>query len=127
TDFAAHELLCYRVPHPVELVERQKALWQPLLDWAALNLDAPLLVTEGLASLEQPPTTLAALRHAVERRDDWRLTALALAVRVSGSLLVGLALAERRLDASAAFEVAELDESFTIERWGEDPEATARR
>ncbi|SMF43168.1 Chaperone required for the assembly of the F1-ATPase [Tistlia consotensis] len=125
--FAEHELLCYRAPNPAELAERQKAVWQPLLDWAALGLDAPLVATEGLASVPQPPDALAALRRAVERQDDWRLAALALAVRVSGSLVVGLALAEGRLDATGAFEAAELDESFTIERWGEDPEAAKRR
>ncbi len=125
--FAGHELLCYRASHPEALVERQRAQWQPLLDWAALELDAPLAVTEGVLSVEQPPDALAALCRAVERYDDWRLTALALAVRISGSLVVGLALAEGRIDARAAFEAAELDESFSIEQWGEDAEAAKRR
>lgn len=124
--FAEHELLCYRAPHPEALVERQKAAWQPLLDWAALNLDAPLAAGTGL-QIEQPAEALAALRRAVERHDDWRLTGLALAVRVSGSLVVGLALAAGRLDAAGAFEAAELDESYSIEQWGEDAEAAKRR
>ncbi|MEX0760236.1 MAG: ATP12 family protein, partial [Tistlia sp.] len=125
--FAEHELLCYRADHPAALVERQKATWQPLLDWAALAQDAPLVVTAGLASVPQPPDSLAALRRALERRDDWRLAGLALAVRVAGSLVVGLALAEGRLDAAGAFEAAELDESFGLERWGADEEAARRR
>lgn len=124
--FAEHELLCYRAPHPEALVERQKVAWQPLLDWAALALDAPLAAGDSL-QIEQPGEALAALRRAVERQDDWRLTGLALAVRVSGSLVVGLALAEGRLDAHGAFEAAELEESYSIELWGEDAEAAKRR
>lgn len=126
-DFAEHELLCYRAEAPAALVERQKARWQPLLDWAALALDAPLLVTRGVIGVDQPAESLAALRRALERHDDWRLAALALAVRVSGSLVVGLALSAGRLDAASAFEAAELDESFSLERWGEDAEAATRR
>lgn len=126
-EFGAHELLCYRAHHPSALVERQMAAWQPLLDWAALRLDAPLLVTTGVVAVEQPRDALLALRRAVERYDDWHLAGLALAVQVSGSLVIGLALAEERLDAAGAFAAAELDESFMLERWGEDPEASRRR
>ena len=32
-----------------------------------------------------------------------------------------------RIDAAAAFEAAQLDQSYQIERWGEDPEAARRR
>jgi chaperone required for assembly of F1-ATPase len=41
--------------------------------------------------------------------------------------VVGLAMVEGRLDADQAFAVAELDESYQIEQWGEDTEAARRR
>ncbi len=41
--------------------------------------------------------------------------------------MIGLALGAGRIDAAAAFEAAQLDESYQIERWGEDPEAARRR
>ena len=41
--------------------------------------------------------------------------------------MIALALAEGRLDADAAFTVSQLDETFQIEAWGEDAEATRRR
>ncbi len=31
------------------------------------------------------------------------------------------------IDAEAAFDAAQLDESYQIERWGEDPEVARRR
>ncbi|MNU11162.1 hypothetical protein D3C72_2588010 [compost metagenome] len=40
---------------------------------------------------------------------------------------MALALVEGRIDAEEAFAVSQLDETFQIEAWGEDPEATRRR
>ena len=92
-----------------------------------LGIDAPLKVARGIVHEAQPELALGALRHALEALDDLSLTALDCAVRASGSLVVALALQRGRLDAEAAFEAAELDASFQIEQWGEDPEATRRR
>ncbi len=125
--YGGADLLCYRAEHPAPLVARQAETWQPLLDWAALELDAPLKVGRGIVHEAQPEAALGALRRALEALDDLSLTALDCAVRASGSLVVALALQRRRLDAEAAFEAAELDASFQIEQWGEDPEATRRR
>ena len=69
----------------------------------------------------------AALARALGGLDIWCLTALSVAVGVSGSLVIGLALLDRRLDPGGAFEAAELESTFEIEKWGEDMEATARR
>jgi len=126
-DYGGTDLLCYRAAQPPELAERQRALWQPLLDWVALAHDAHLLVTEGVTAIEQPAAARQALRSAVEAEGDFSLAALATAVRVSGSLVIGLALAGGRLDAEAAFAAAELDETWELERWGEDAEAAKRR
>ena len=126
-DYAGSDLLCYRAAHPEALVARQAEVWQPLLDWAARDLDAPLRVTCGIRHKPQPEDALAALRRTVEALDDLSLTALDCATRASGSLIIALALHRRRVGADAAFEAAELDETFQIELWGEDPEATRRR
>jgi chaperone required for assembly of F1-ATPase len=55
------------------------------------------------------------------------LTALHAAVTAAGSLVIGLALTEGRLAPEAAWKASQLDESFQIERWGEDPEAARQR
>lgn len=125
--YGAHDLVCYHAGTPADLAARQREQWRPLLDWAARSLDAPLAVTTGVVSIEQPPETLAALRRAVAARDDFALTALDAAASAAGSLVIALALAAGRIDAAAAFEAAQLDEGYQIERWGEDPEAVRRR
>jgi chaperone required for assembly of F1-ATPase len=123
---AETELLCYRALEPRELARRQSAMWQPILDWLALAYDARLDTHTSMLPADQPPESLAALRRALEGFDDWKLGGLGLAVAASGSLAIGLALADGRLDAEGAFAAAELDSTYQIERWGEDPALAAR-
>jgi chaperone required for assembly of F1-ATPase len=124
--YGATDLLCYRAEFPPALAGRQAERWQPLLDWAALALDAPLIVTAGVVPVDQPPGALAALRAALARRSPVALAALGIAVPALGSLVLGLALAERRIGPDEAHALATLDETFQAEEWGEDAEAAAR-
>jgi len=125
--YGGHDLVCYRAEGPADLVARQQAAWQPLLDWAAQELGAPLTATSGIVSVAQPEATLATLRQLVANRDEFELVALGAAVKASGSLVIGLALCAGRIDAEAAFDAAQLDETYQMERWGEDREAVRRR
>ncbi len=125
--YARSDLLCHRAEAPPELVARQDAEWQPLLDWAAAQIGAELQVTTGVMPAAQPAEALVACEAAVAAFDDLALAALHLATTASGSLVVALALAAGRLDAAEAWSVSQLDETFQIERWGRDPEAETRR
>lgn len=125
--YAHTDLLCHRVDHPLDLVERQRALWQPLLDWAAFAYDAPLTVTHGILPVKQPPEAVAALRNAVAAYEDYHLAALGNATQVLGSIVLALALTAGRIGPEEAFELSQLEETFQMERWGEDAEAAARR
>ncbi len=125
--YAKTDLLCYRADSPPELTDRQAASWQPLLDWAAETHRARLDVTCGVTPADQPEAALDALGAAVEALDDLELTALASVAGASGSLIVALALAAGRIDADEAYAVSQLDESYQVEKWGEDAEAQARR
>ena len=125
--YAGTDLVCYRSEQPPDLAARQHAAWQPLVDWATLRFDAPLTVTTSILPVTQPTASLKALESKVAAYDTHRLAALHLATAASGSLVVALALIEGRIDAEAAFAAAELDESYEIERWGEDAEQAKRR
>jgi chaperone required for assembly of F1-ATPase len=125
--YAETDLVCYRAERPPELVARQSAAWQPLVDWVTLRFDAPLLVTTGVVPKAQPAGAIAAIRAAIEPLGSFELTALHSATTTCGSVAIGLALAERQLDAEGAWRASQLDETFQIEQWGEDAEAAARR
>jgi chaperone required for assembly of F1-ATPase len=124
--YAESDLLCYRASHPEALVHRQARAWQPWLDWAALTLDAPLKVTSGIVHVSQSRHSLKALHAAVAVYDPLVLAGLGILVPALGSLVLGLAIAEGRLDAESAHELGALDELFQAELWGQDAGAEMR-
>lgn len=125
--YASTDLLCYRAETPRDLIARQEAGWQPLLDWIFELCGARLEVTSGVVPLDQPADALDRLRGVIAGFADPELTALVTAMQVSGSLVIALALVLGRVDADEAFELSQLDESYQIERWGDDEEAAERR
>jgi chaperone required for assembly of F1-ATPase len=126
-NYAGTDLVCYRAAHPPTLAARQQAVWQPLIDWAVLRYDAPLVITTGVIPKSQSGASLRSFAAAVADQDDFALTALHVATAASGSLVIGLALLESQLDAREAFTASQLDESFQIEAWGADSEQAERR
>jgi chaperone required for assembly of F1-ATPase len=125
--YAASDLLCYRAEAPDSLVAREVALWQPLLDWAMVRFDAPLIVTSGIVHVEQPAASLKALKAVLETLDVLTLTAVADLTAACGSLVLALAVWDGRIDADAAAAATLIDETVQNERWGEDAEAKVRR
>lgn len=121
--YGGSDLLCYRAEGPEPLVRRQAAGWDPLLDWAREELQAPLRVTAGVIPVPQPTESLHRLRAQVAAQSAFHLAALHDLVAISGSLILGLAVARRRLTADEAFTVSRIDESWQIEQWGADDEA----
>ena len=114
------DLLCYRVTEPKALGAQQDEHWQPLLDWAAKQLDAPLTVTRGIMAVDQPAQSLFALRRPLERLDILHITALRTLVGATGSLVLALAVYFGRVSPDEAVELATLEERFQIETWGPD-------
>lgn len=121
--YGGNDLLCYRVDSPIALVVRQAAAWDPWLAWAAARYAAPLETTTGIMHHPQPPASLAALRAAVGATDPFTLTALHELVALSGSLVLGLAVADAALDPAAAWALSRVDETWQAEQWGIDAEA----
>jgi len=108
-------------------VARQHKTWQPLVDWVRREFDAPLTVTAGVMPRPQSAAALQALRRTIDGLDDLELTALQALTGVCGSLVIALALHGGLIDADQAWAASQLDETFQIEKWGEDAEATKRR
>ena len=125
--YARTDLLCHRVESPIELARRQINAWQPLLDWADTTYGARLNVTTGIVPAIQPDVAVAALRTAVEQHNGMRLEALHNATTLLGSVILALALLAGRIKAAVAFEASQIDETYQLERWGEDAEAASRR
>lgn len=121
--YGESDLLCHRAESPAELVAREAAAWDPLLDWVRVALGAPLVVTSGVIPCTQPPESLARLRARVAGLDPFALTALHDLVGLSGSLVIGLAASESVAPAERLWEASRIDETWQAEQWGLDAEA----
>lgn len=130
--YASSDLLCHRADEPPALAERQAKIWQPWLDWARHRYGAAMRVGTGVMPIKQADESLEAFGDAVTCYDSFGLVGLQQAASLTGSLVLGLALAERAADSQQLFEASELDSIFQMEKWGEDPvtlerHANARR
>ncbi|MCA3445521.1 MAG: ATPase [Rhodobacter sp.] len=119
------DLLCYRADGPAELAARQTKGWDPLLAWSATALDAPLTATVGVMPVAQPPDSLARLTARIGQMMAFQLTGFHDLVVISGSLVLALAVTDRRLSAEEAWRLSRLDEHWQAEVWGRDDEADA--
>ncbi|MEM9319839.1 MAG: ATP12 family protein [Pseudomonadota bacterium] len=124
--YAETDLLCHRATQPASLVARQMAAWDPWLAWAEDQLCAALRPTHGIIALDQPPESLARLRAAVAAFGDFGLTGLYDLIQISGSLVLGLAVAKKALPAEQGWLISRIDEDHQISQWGADSEAEAR-
>lgn len=125
SDYGGADLLCYRADQPDDLVACQAQGWDPLIDWASTDLGAPLHITHGITHVAQDQAALDRLHHKVAGLDAFGLTALHDLVTLPGSLLLGLAVIDGRIDADEAHRLARIDEEFQAGRWGRDEDADA--
>jgi chaperone required for assembly of F1-ATPase len=123
--FAENELLAYRADHPPALVAAQAAGWDAWLAWARQRYDIDFTLVTGIIHRPQPPATLVRIAAAYRAFDGFRLAALNPVVTISGSAVIGLAVAEAMMDAETAWAIGHLDELWQAEQWGKDPLAEA--
>ena len=117
------DLLCHRAEAPEALRDQQNKAWDPVLDWAAARFDAPLNVVSGVLPAAQPEVSLANLSKAVHAYAPFSLTALHDLVTLSGSLVLGLSVAEGETRPETAWELSRIDENWQVSQWGADAEA----
>ena len=122
-EYGGTDLLSYRAEEPEALVRAQAEGWDPLIDWSATELRAPLRITHGVIPVPQDPAVLLKLQAEIASLDAFALTALHDLVTLPGSLILGLAVLRGRLDAETAWNLARIDEEFQADRWGRDEDA----
>jgi chaperone required for assembly of F1-ATPase len=118
--YGESDLLYYRAESPDPLIERQRAAWEPLLDWARGRYDVHFETTAGVMHRAQPVATVARLGEAVAARTPFELAGLSPLVTVSGSLVAALALLEGAADAETVWRASRVDDDWQAEHWGED-------
>jgi chaperone required for assembly of F1-ATPase len=125
-DYGASDLVCYMALNPEELVTLQESHWQPLIDWMKEAHGIVLEPVRGIQYHHQPAESLNKIALLVEGLDPATFTATQAAAGATGSLVIGLALAQGRLTAGSAFDAACVDELYQLEKWGDDALARKR-
>lgn len=126
--FSANDLLCYRADEPEELIARQRAAWDEVLDWAASEFGANFEVTSGIMHIEQPREAVNAFGAALRNfNSPIELAAMHTLTSLTGSAILALALAYKAFELDDIWTRSNLDELWTAELWGDDEEAVERR
>jgi len=122
-EYGGSDLLCYRAGHPAELAARQALEWDPLLDWAAREFGARLVVTNGVMPVEQRPENLIELTRKTHAMDPFSLAGFHDLVAISGSLILAFAAVQGYQKPEDLWRISRLDEDWQAELWGRDDEA----
>jgi len=126
--YCGTDLLFYRADGPEGLEQRQREIWDPVVDWAESLAGARFRLAEGVIHVAQPREAIAALGiHLKTITDPVVLAALHSMTTLTGSALLAIAVWKDELTAEKAWEAAHVDEDWNIAQWGEDTEAKARR
>lgn len=125
--YAGSDLLCYRAEGPDKLLLRQAQHWDPIVTWMEGEIGARFILTQGVMHHEQPSVTIERFADHVRTHDAFALTGLHNITTLTGSALIGVAIAAGEVTAQAAWAAAHVDEDWQIEQWGRDEEADARR
>jgi chaperone required for assembly of F1-ATPase len=124
--YLGSDLLFYRAGYPDALVAREAEHWDPILFWAADELGAHFILSEGIVHVAQPEAAVKAAREAFPA-NPWTVAALHVVTSLTGSALLALALAHGVRDPEQIWAAAHVDEDWNIEKWGADEEVMARR
>lgn len=119
------DLLCYRATGPVELIALQNAAWDPLLDWCATTLGAPLVSVGGVMHIAQPEPSTRRLHAMTAALTPFQIAAFHDLVMLSGSLVLAFAVTQGRLTPEQAWAFSRIDETYQASLWGEDEDAAA--
>lgn len=122
--YAATDLLCYR-DGPGALGRHQAENWDPVLDWAK-GRGIHLKATPSIIAITQDETSLDRLEQFAAQQDDLYLTLFLHLTAVFGSAILAMAVLEKHLSGSQAFDLSRLDARWQIAHWGEDEEDKER-
>lgn len=125
--YAETDTLCYRAEAGEPLLDRQLAVWEPLLSAAETRWDVHFERVAGIIHRPQPSETIRRLETALAAESPIALAALQTLTSLAASLVIGLAALVPEADPGALWDAANLEEDWQAELWGKDAETEALR
>ena len=116
--------ICYIADQPTKLHLKQRNLYSPLIDWAEKYFSIKLNKGSGLLFIEQPAPNSERIETYLNGLDNFHLVAINEITKSLGSLFTCVALYKNAISRELAWEVANVEDNFRIEAWGEVEEET---
>lgn len=114
------DLLCYRTDNPPELQKEQEAAWDGYLNWFEEIFGAKMQTTYGITALSQDKAAHDAVQAKIKFLSDDHFTVLQLVSSLCGSLILGLAALDGKVDADELYDAIRVEEKFKAKIYNED-------
>ncbi|MDG1287679.1 MAG: ATP12 family protein [Rickettsiales bacterium] len=106
-----------------DLSAEQRLKWQPWLNRAQVEFGTRYEVTNSIMPVAQADENKVKHVELLDTLDQWNLALLAAVVKPSTSLLLGWYFIQNELDDAKLFDLSRLEETFNMQKWGEQYEA----
>jgi chaperone required for assembly of F1-ATPase len=124
--FAETDTLCYRADPDEALYRRQQEVWEPPLTAFEAREGIKMERVSGIMHRAQSDETLKTLHSRLDALDEFTLAGLHTVTSLAASLCVGLSALEADAVADELWAIANLEDVWQAELWGQDAEAEAR-
>lgn len=120
-EYGETDLLFYRSEEK-ELAKTQHVQWQPWINHAQVTFSTRYEITDSIMPITQVEGNRSKHRKKLETLNEWQLALLAAVIKPTTSMLLGWFFLHKELDDEELFTLSQLEETFNIEKWGEDAE-----
>ena len=127
--YGLNDLICYRADEAEDqsLAMKQQEEWGFIQTWLNDTYGVRLQHFSGVMPQSQPDEVAQKYPSIIAPIDSWSYVALYRVTTLSGSLALGLAFRDEKLDVPSLMKQAFLDEYHQEEKWGADEWAVERR
>lgn len=112
------DAVCYHETKPAKLVQMQEERWAPLIEWAKTYFQIPIVPAQGTLLHAQAPEARDKIARVMAGIEPLDLAALERAVMTSKSMIIGMALVHRHIEAEQAALAAEVETATQASMWG---------
>lgn len=116
--FLDTDTILFHSDEPPGLADQQLQEWGPVITWAQDRYKVKIPHTMGFAPPIIPRETVQAFRQHLLFNNHWALTGYERLVNTLKSLLLSIALVERRLTVEEAVSLSRLEQEYQISKWG---------
>ena len=124
--FLNTDLLCYRAKKNSELDTIQKKLWDPLIDFVEKEYKLSFNTTNGIIPINQKQSNKNKLLKILKKLNRHQLTGFYYITNFSNSNIITLNFLANNINFKNTWKVLNLEESYSLKKWGQDKEANEK-